>query len=308
MHVPTELAPLQPASSMPSGAAQVSATVTPMSEKRSAGRGSSETFRRQSEPRLTAKPSYADRRDFDQRGFAVRFGWGPNGLRQLAKHVDAVVVVDVLSFSTSVDVAVGRGVVVLPYKWHNGTEHEYAATRNAEVAGQRGEPGWTLAPASLTEAPSGLRLVLPSPNGSALTFGARDAGANRVHVGCLRNASATAAALAEASSIAVIAGGERWNGATGPMRPAIEDQIGAGAIIGALGRSSTSPEAMTAQAAWEGAADRLTWTLRECGSGRELRRIGDNESIALAAAVDVSTHAPQLVGEELVNPPISGAR
>lgn len=245
-------------------------------------------------------PRRDDYRDFEQHGFEVRFGWGPHGLRRLARHVDAVVIVDVLSFSTAVDVALGRGVVVLPYKWHNGTEHDFASTMNAHVASRRGEPGWTLAPSSLTDAPGGLRLVLPSPNGSALTFGARDAGAQRVHVGCLRNASATAAALDDATTIAVIAGGERWHGATGPMRPAIEDHIGAGAIITALGRASTSPEALVAQGTWEASTDRLLWMLRESASGRELRRMSDDKSISLAAEVNVSPIAPKLMGDELV--------
>ena len=59
---------------------------------------------------------------FEQRGFEVRFGWGPNGLRRLAPHVEAIVIIDVLSFSTSVDLILGRGGIVLPYEWHNGTD------------------------------------------------------------------------------------------------------------------------------------------------------------------------------------------
>lgn len=236
---------------------------------------------------------------FEQHGFEVRFGWGPNGLRRLAPHADAVVVVDVLSFSTAVDVAVGRGATVFPYKWHNGTEHDFAEQVDAEVAVSRGQPGWSLAPASLVDAPPSLRLVLPSPNGSALTFGARDFGAQRVMVGCLRNAGAVAAALAAADTVAVIAAGERWRGTTGPLRPAIEDLLGAGAILEALGRSSVSPESALAIGAWESGSERVGWMLRECGSGRELRAAGDAESIALAAAVDVSGCVPELIGHEL---------
>lgn len=256
--------------------------------------------RRRVAPQLRlAAMSIRDERDFCQRGFSVRFGWGPGGLRSLASTVDAVVIVDVLSFSTSVDIAVGRGVTVFPFKWHNGTEHDFAASVDADVAVQRGEPGFSLAPASLVSAPRGLRLVLPSPNGSALTFGAHEAGATRVHVSCLRNAKATAQALDDATTVAVIAAGERWRGTTGPLRPAAEDLLGAGAVISALGRVDTSPEALAAQGAFAASADRLRWSLRESASGRELRRMGDDASIALAAELDASDHAPQLSGQEL---------
>ena len=98
---------------------------------------------------------------FEQQGFEVRFGWGPNGLRTLAPLVEAVVIVDVLSFSTAVDIALGRGVVVFPYRWHNGTEFEFAASVGAEVAAKEPGDGWSLRPSSLIEAPADLRLVLP---------------------------------------------------------------------------------------------------------------------------------------------------
>ena len=239
---------------------------------------------------------------YEQRGFAVRFGWGPNGLRRLAPLVDAVVIVDVLSFSTSVDVALGRGVAVFPYRWHNGTEHDFAATVDAIVASKTADGGFSLRPSSLESAPGDLRLVLPSPNGSALTFGAAEAGARHTLVGCVRNATAIAHSLDDASTIAVIAAGERWRGTTGPLRPAIEDLLGAGSIIEALGRSSISPEARIARAA---VADlepnELRWAIRECASGRELRARGFPRDVELAASHDVSSIVPTLDGTQLVD-------
>lgn len=253
-----------------------------------------------------ARPSgeHARRRAMDQRGFEVRFGWGPNGLRRLAPEVDAVVIVDVLSFSTAVDVALGNHVTIFPYRWHNGTEHEFAASVDALVADRDGSEGhgYTLRPSSLAEAPAGLRLVLPSPNGSALTFGAAEAGATDVFVGSLRNATAVARALDHAESVAVIAAGERWNGATGPLRPCTEDLLGAGSIIEALGRRSISPEARVAAAA---AADlepnELRWAIRECGSGRELRIRGYDADVELAAHRDASAVVPKLQGHQLID-------
>ena len=143
----------------------------------------------------------------------------------MAPVTDVVVIVDVLSFSTTVDVALGRGVAVFPYRWRDGTEFAFAAEMDATVASRRGEPGLTLSPVTLVGAEPGLRLVLPSPNGSALSYGAREAGAKRVIVGCLRNAAAVALAIADEKTVAVIAAGERWSGATGPLRPAISGSI-----------------------------------------------------------------------------------
>ena len=50
-----------------------------------------------------------------QQGASVRLEWGPAAIEYLAAGVDCVVVVDVMSFSTCVDVAVARGASVFPY-------------------------------------------------------------------------------------------------------------------------------------------------------------------------------------------------
>src|SRR5690606_21992060 len=134
----------------------------------------------------------------------------------------AVVVVDVLRFTTAVDVAVARGAVVHPYRWHDGTEAGFAAERGAVVAERTTstEPGppWSLSPASLASIPEGQGLVLPSPNGSTLCHRAAEAGASAVFAGCLRNAAAVAVAAdaaAGARPVLVVAAGERWGGPAG---------------------------------------------------------------------------------------------
>jgi len=43
---------------------------------------------------------------------SVDLAWGPTGARDLVSHSDVLVVVDVLSFSTSLSVAVTRGARV----------------------------------------------------------------------------------------------------------------------------------------------------------------------------------------------------
>jgi phosphosulfolactate phosphohydrolase-like enzyme len=45
---------------------------------------------------------------FDQAGFDARLEWGVEGARVLAGVCQVVVVVDVLSFTTAIEVAVGR--------------------------------------------------------------------------------------------------------------------------------------------------------------------------------------------------------
>jgi hypothetical protein len=47
----------------------------------------------------------------------LRCEWGLDGLLSLIPTRDAVVIVDVLSFSTAVDIAVANGVSVLPHSW-----------------------------------------------------------------------------------------------------------------------------------------------------------------------------------------------
>ena len=63
---------------------------------------------------------------FDQREFDVRCEWGAAGLRQLAATSDAMVIVDVLSFATCVDIAVGNGASVYPYQWQDTSAVAYA--------------------------------------------------------------------------------------------------------------------------------------------------------------------------------------
>ena len=50
-----------------------------------------------------------------QARYDVRFEWGERGLRALAPHVELLVIVDVLSFSTCVALACARGATVFPY-------------------------------------------------------------------------------------------------------------------------------------------------------------------------------------------------
>ncbi|XAS67086.1 2-phosphosulfolactate phosphatase [Micrococcaceae bacterium Sec5.7] len=225
--------------------------------------------------------------------FTVRFEWGLDGAMAIAPGAELAVVVDVLSFTTCVSVAVDRGAHVLPYRWNDESAAAFAAEQGAELAGRRGGPGLNLSPASLRRAHGLSRVVLPSPNGSTISRALAGL-VPRVVAVSLRNARATAewaaAQLPPAATIAVIAAGEGWPG--GGLRPAVEDQLGAGAFLAALPEhrgSGFSPEAQWALEAFSAAEPRLADTLEECSSGRELIFAGYAEDVAISAELNQSS-------------------
>jgi 2-phosphosulfolactate phosphatase len=221
--------------------------------------------------------------------------WGPQGIEALRPRASVYVIVDVLSFSTAVDVAVSRGGFIIPFAAGGGDAALRAArSMGAALAGRRDEHGtFSLSPASLRGMTPGTRLVLPSPNGSRLSL---MCGTATVLAGCLRNAHAVARAAihaAEGGDIAVIPAGERWR-SDDSLRPAVEDLIGAGAILDALGLSLMTPEARLARDAFRSARDNLDAMIRDSVSGRELMERGFAEDVDLAVACDVSRCAPVL--------------
>lgn len=243
-----------------------------------------------------------------QRDADVALDWGPNGLRAIAPGAGTVIVVDVLRFTTAVDVAVGRGATVVAYRWDRADDAAAAAIERGAVLGVGDdEVGPGLSPASLADLAPGERIILPSPNGAALVLGAADRGATTVIAACLRNAGAVARAVAspEAGRVAIVAAGERWHGATGPLRVAVEDLLGAGAVASGLratGRS-LSAEASVAADAFEAARHRLPSIVAACASGRNLVERGLGVDVEMATDLDVSAAVPTLVGDEVVAPP-----
>ncbi|MDQ4052408.1 MAG: 2-phosphosulfolactate phosphatase, partial [Actinomycetota bacterium] len=72
--------------------------------------------------------------DHGQAAYAVRFEWGPTGAAAIGASADIAVVVDVLSFTTTLTVAVERGMIVYPYPWQDARAEQYAAERDAVLA------------------------------------------------------------------------------------------------------------------------------------------------------------------------------
>ena len=206
-------------------------------------------------------------------------------------------IVDVLSFTTAVDIAVARGAAVMPYGRRGRAASELASSKGAVLAGRRGATGaWSLSPASLESIPPGTILLLPSPNGGAVSLAT---GGRKTLAACLRNCGAVARkARACGARVAVIPAGEQWRG--GSLRPSIEDLIGAGAVIAQLpGR--LSPEAEAAVAVFERFRGRLQDAIASSVSGRELADRGFLRDIEVAAELDASTAVPRLAGDRFVN-------
>lgn len=261
----------------------------------------------------------------DQHGADVRFDWGIQGLVSLlAGGVRTVVVVDVLRFTTAVDVACGRGAAVTPVGG-SPTEAAEEATRLGAVLAAASPVGGdttvpSLSPVSLRNLTPSDHIVLPSANGAQVARAAAPAGV--VLAGCLRNATAVAEAVTD-FPVGVIAAGETWP--DGSLRVAVEDAWGAGALIRALspppaadpaaglfamfgealagapqpssgGRRSRS---LSPEAAWAAAnlPSDLPSILPKTASGRELTDAGWSLDIEVAAALDVSRTVPKLGGD-----------
>ncbi|MEU8296027.1 2-phosphosulfolactate phosphatase [Micromonospora sp. NPDC048909] len=238
---------------------------------------------------------------YAQPGSGARFDWGLSGAAELGRVCAALVVVDVLSFTTAVEVAVARGTRVHPFPWGDQAA-DYARRVGAVAAvGRRQaspEQPWSLSPAALRAAPAVPDLVLPSPNGSAISAAASATGLPVV-AACLRNARAVGRWLRRQgygttnAPVGVVAAGERWP--DGSLRPSVEDQLGAASVLDALSGvpGGLSVEAAMALAALASTPD-VPAAIRGCVSGRELVERGFAEDVEIAVRLDVSDVVPLL--------------
>lgn len=138
---------------------------------------------------------------------------------------------------------------------------------------------------------------MPSPNGSTIAAAAGDV---PVVAGCLRNAAATGRWLAEQGwgtverPVTVIAAGERWP--DGALRPAVEDLLGAGAIITALHEHQAgplSPEAFAASTCYQG-TPAVASAVAASASGQELAISGFIDDVKIATEINSSDTVPTL--------------
>ena len=204
---------------------------------------------------------------FDQAMYQVRFEWGAAGLDRLAP-ADVVVVLDVLRFTTTVTVRAERS--------------ETTPLHNA-----------------------------PSINGAPVAAAAATVPGAVVLAGSLRHADAVAEEILREqvrrdrrTSVAVIAAGEAIASGDPRLRFAVEDQLGAGAVIDALirrGIDHVSPEAMLTAESFRSLRGALRHLVSASGAARHLRarpeQYPDAEAdIRLAAELDSSAAVAELRG------------
>jgi 2-phosphosulfolactate phosphatase len=240
-----------------------------------------------------------------QAKYEVRFDWGRDGAATISPGAGVIVLIDAISFTTTVEIATSHGLEIVPFSG-DGDIREVAATLGAEIAGPRGGSGVTLSPSSITAetvaaiAPA-TKVVMPSLNGSRVSASVASLGVP-VIAASLRNRSAVAKwildyqiRLGSRAMVAVVAAGELR--ADGSTRFAVEDFLVAGSVIDALaevGIDFCSPEAAVACAAYTSLSRAVGHLLSASASGQELIAAGQAEDVALAAELDVSSTVPVL--------------
>jgi 2-phosphosulfolactate phosphatase len=196
----------------------------------------------------------------------------------------------VLSFSTAVDVAISRGAVVYPFLTTKIEPAQAADRVGAVRALPRRAAGAqpSLSTANLVAIPEGANVIFFAPTGSRLSLAGGD---TPVLTGCLRNAPAVAQnarLIAGESDIAMVPWGE--GSPDGSLRPAIEDLLGAGAIIHRFGLPC-SPESRVARDAYRAANIAVAALIRASVSGRELIDGGFLEDVEIAPEESVSARS-----------------
>jgi 2-phosphosulfolactate phosphatase len=192
---------------------------------------------------------------------ASLYEWGLQGIQALQAQVGVFVIVDVLSFCTAVDVAVSRGGIVHPWPFDDEQGAAAEAVRPGAVLSRRrkdARDGLSLSPVNLMGVQPGMHIVLPSPTGRCCHSLRRG---RSIAFLCWRGVFGTRPQLPAwrgrwpaRERFGVIAAGERWP--DGSLRPAIEDWLGAGAILDRLDWPC-SPEAEVAREAYRAAGNRF---------------------------------------------------
>lgn len=238
---------------------------------------------------------------FAQLQYRVRLEWGRDGAKRAAERGDVLVIVDVLRFSTTVVTILDHEGIVAPCAWEDDPFAFAAKVGGAVATSQAHAPDasrFSLSPRSYTDLEPGTRIVLPSPNGATCSRLGKDV--PYLFAGALVNARTIAHSVRrilhkKPLDVTVVACGERWQepGEDGALRFAIEDYLGAGAILSHL-EMEMSPEAEVCAQAFQGVANNLNSLLLRCGSGLELNVRDQWEDVTFAAQSDTCPIAPVL--------------
>lgn len=240
---------------------------------------------------------------FDQSPFQCCMDWGPEGVRKASERGDIIIIVDVLSFSSTVIAALHFGAVIYPFS-DRQTANGLSNLIGAEILPSRkegkkiGVP--SLSPTSFNSGCRDKKFILCSPNGA--TCAKISGNIPNLFLGSLVNAAYTAEVADELqkgvnSDITVIACGERWD-KVDALRPCIEDYLGAGAILNLL-HGTKSPEAEVCVAAFKNSVKQLKKLIWDSGSGRELREKGFSDDAIFSSRLNVFEEVPILVRDNL---------
>jgi 2-phosphosulfolactate phosphatase len=232
--------------------------------------------------------------------------WGRRGALEAAQRGDILVVVDTLSFSTAVITAVQQGGIIYPCSLDTDAAALARRVGDEVAVNRRDVPlkgRFSLSPVTYGFLEPGTRVVLASPNGATCSQYARQV--PYLFVGALVNAQAVGSAVSRVMGasdlpVTVLACGERWRTPSedGELRFALEDYLGAGAILSYLPYNK-SPDARVCVGAFLQAQDELGELLRECESGRELSEMSFAEDVQWAARLNASDTVPFIQGEYL---------
>lgn len=245
---------------------------------------------------------------FNQDRHRCRLEWGHRGAKAAAERGDILVVVDVLSFSTTVATAAHHGVVIYPSLTKD--KFRLAERVGAEVAFRRHEVPqlgrFSLSPRTFVGADRGAKVVLESLNGATCCILGKPC--PHVVIGCLNNARAIGENVnglldLTERGVTILACGERWPTRFDDeqLRMAVEDYLGAGAIISQI-RVDKSPEAKVAAAAFEAVSGRLEETLLLCGSGIELCSKNYADDVRHASRLDLYDCVPVVQADGSIVP------
>ena len=231
---------------------------------------------------------------FSQTNFCCRLEWGRDGAKLAAARGDIVVIVDTLSFSTTVVTAIHNGALIYPCSDPQEL-NRLTSKYNCEKAVHRDDvPSkgrYSLSPETFRETEPDTRVSLMSLNGGACCRYADKA--EELLIGSFINAEAVANRLFQLldkgnAAVTVVACGERWQMPMedGALRFAVEDYLAAGAILSYLIHDK-SPEARVCQAAYNSLENNIDDILWECTSGRELRAAGFSHDVEFAAQMNL---------------------
>src|SRR5487761_1265535 len=111
---------------------------------------------------------------YDQSGFDARFDWGVEGATELGQTSRVLIVVDLMSFSTAVDVAVAHGAAAYPCQFAKGASKALALrVGGIETVARRAttfaEP-FSLSPATMALARPGMKIIVASTNGAQVSL------------------------------------------------------------------------------------------------------------------------------------------